>query len=176
MPRFFMLSLIMLALPVQAVELFGLDLSTARRDEFRLAVRQSGAKLLSEAGKDAFYDVYEGDALLHNARRLYLGFSKKDQRFAFIEYEFAGLQQPAMLARLIQKYGQPKKQAAKFISDFNYRWKMDGVQIRLYQDWPHFRTRLSYSRQQSLQQLRAEQSQFEQDQRQQLLVFNQKAY
>ena len=176
MYRFLFLLSLLPALPAQAIELFGIDLNAATRDEFRVAVKQSGAKLISEAGKDAFYDVYEGDALLHNARRLYLGFTKKDQRFAFVEYEFAGLQQPAMLARLIQKYGPPKKRAGNFISDFSYSWRQGDLQILFFQDWPNYRTRLSYIRTPSLQQLRAEQSRFERDQRQQLLVFNEKAY
>jgi hypothetical protein len=176
MIRFLLLLLILPALPVQAIELFGVDLSVATRDELRIAVKQSGAKLLSEAGKDAFYDVYAGGALLQNAQRFYLGFVKKDQRFAFIEYEFSGLQQPAMLSRLIQKYGQPQKRAGKFISDFNYSWQVDGVQIQFYQDWPNYRTRLSYIRKETLQQLRLEQAQFELEQRKQRLVFNEKAY
>ena len=176
MYRYLPLLWLVFAQPLQALELFGKDLSATTRDEFRVAVKQSGAKLLSEAGKDAFFDVYEGGALLHNATRLYLGFVKQNNRFAFVEYEFTGLQQPAMLVRLKQKYGEPDKQAATFISDFRYRWQVDGIQIELYQDWSNYKTRLSYTHKPALQQLRAEQQQFLLSKRQQLLVFNEKAF
>lgn len=167
----------MVAAPLQAIELFGIPLDSALRDNFRSAVKKSGAKLLSEAGKDAFYDTYEGSALLHNAQRLYLGFVKQDQRLAFVEYEFSGLQQPVMLlALLTRKYGKPRQQAGKFLSDFNYQWTVDGIEIRLYQDWAAYKTRLSYNRPQALKTLQVEQKQYALAQRNQLLVYNEAAF
>ncbi len=159
-----------------ALDLFGLDLAAARRDQMRAEVKKTGAKLVSEAGKDAFYDIYEGDSLLHNAQRLYLGFVKKDQRFAFIEYEFNGLRQPTMLARLTTRYGKPQSQPGRYLTDTRYQWRVDGVQISLYQDWPAYKTRLSYIQPQALQQLRAEQQTYARNQRKQRLVYNEKAY
>ena len=69
---------------------------------------------------------------------------KQDKRFAFAEYELTGLKHPKLLQKLQEKYGPPKIIKGKFISDKSYRWKQDGIEIKLEVDWQNFRTRLSY--------------------------------
>ncbi len=176
MTRYYPFLLLLLALPVQGFELFGVNLSTATRDEFRQAVKRSGAKLLSEAGKDTFYDVYQGSSLLQNAGKLYLGFTKTSQQLAFVEYEFNGLQQPALLKKLIQKYGQPAKKPATFLSDFTFQWQKDGVVMSFYQDWAAYKTRLSYIRPGALEQLKQEKIQYEQTRQDQQVRYQEAAY
>lgn len=157
--KYFLFILLFLVLaPAQAVELFGVQLGQASRDQFRSAIKKSGAKLISEAGIDEFYDVYESSRILHNSRRLYLGFVKKDGKFAFAEYEFNGLQQRGLLAKLVEKYGKGQKTSGKYLSDTSWQWQVNGIHITLQSDWQAFTTRLVYRNPDALKLLKQEQT------------------
>lgn len=147
--------------PAYSAQLFGVNLSTATRDELRIAVKNAGVKVVQEAGIDAFFDIYEGDSVLHKAKYLYLGFVKKNQKFAFAEYEFNGLKQPVMLQKLTAKYGKTKPMQGKYFSDVSHSWLSDGIKITLYQDWKGYKTRLTYIDPAALNQLKEEKNQYQ---------------
>lgn len=157
------LFVLLLCLPGTAVgiSLFGVDLTTENLQAFRAAVKNTGAQLKQEAGKDQFFDRYDASRLLPDARQFYFGFVKQDGRFAFAEYEFPGLKHPDLLVKLKQKYGEPTVRKARFISDIEYQWQIDGINIRLYQDWPMYATRLVYSEKAALQSLQQEKLAFD---------------
>lgn len=146
--------------PAKAVELFGIKLLDASRDSFRVAVRNSGISVISEAGDDAFYDVYNSSEALQNLSRFYFGFVKKDRKFAFAEYEFRGLQQQRLLQKLNEKYGKGQKTKGKFITDTEWTWQVNAIKISLKPDWNAYKTRLIYQNPDALQRLRQEQSNF----------------
>lgn len=127
-----------------AAELFGVQLQSATLDQLRAAVKQSGATLIRGAGEGQPYEIYDSKALLEASSRLYLGYVAEDRRFAFVEYEFFGLKQSAMLRKLSAKYGKPATQKGQYISDRQYQWEVNGIQILLQSDWKNYRTRLSY--------------------------------
>lgn len=156
MGRLLLLLLLLLSPPSRAVQLFGIDLSTAQRDALRQAVKQAGAELITEAGGDGFFDTYRSEKLLTDSRRLYLGFVKADGAFAFAEYEFPGLEQPRMLRKLTRRYGPPQETKGRFLSDRLYRWNQGPVLIELRQDWPAHAVRLSYRVEERVRRLRAE--------------------
>ena len=160
MKLFFLIFLLSYLTQAGGAELFGVNLSTTSRDELRVAVKNAGVKLVQEAGIDAFYDIYKGGGILHKAKHLYLGFVKKDNKFAFAEYEFIGLHQPGMLRKLNKKYGNAKRLKGSFMSDQSYSWLSNGIEITLYQDWPAHKMRLSYVNPEALKQLRVEQKMF----------------
>jgi hypothetical protein len=143
-----------------ATMLFGVDLQLATRDEMRTAVRNSGAKLIKEAGSDDFFDEYGSGSLLQGSSRLYLGYVKKDNRLAFVEYQLEGLHHPQMIQKLTIKYGKPETVSGKFFSDNRHQWLSDGVKILMYQDWAAYKTRLLYYLPQNLSDLRLEYQQF----------------
>ena len=145
---------------VNAAELFGVNLTNATRDELRLAVKKAGVKLIQEAGAGAFYDTYKGSSVLHRADHLYLGFVKKDNKFAFAEYEFNGREQPVMLTKLNKKYGAAQIAKGKFMSDKSYSWFSKGIEITFYQDWQAYKMRLIYANPEALIQLKKEQHEF----------------
>jgi len=145
-----------LAAPAAGLELFGVELESTDRAALRAAVRQAGSELIREGGEEAWFDVYDSAAVLPGSRRLYLGFVKADARFAFAEYEFAGLDTSVMLAALRARYGPPETRAGRFLSDRSYRWQRDGVEIELAPDWQNYRVRLTYVVPQSLAALNAE--------------------
>ena len=150
--------LILLAIyPVHAAELFGVALESSSRDQLRAAVKNAGVRLVREAGADAFFDIYQSDRLLHGSKQLFLGFVKQDNRFAFAEYEFAGLRQPEMVRRLTQKYGKPGQAAGRYMTDRAYNWQSGAITISLYPDWKAYKTRLVYFHPERLVQLQKEQ-------------------
>lgn len=144
MDKTWLLLLILIAPQLQAASLFGLDLRQATREQMRVAVKNTGAQLITQSVGDGLYDIYASAKLIPDSHRLYLGFVKKDDHVAFVEYEFIGLNQPQLLQRLSSKYGKPSLTPAQFHSDKSYQWLSEGVQIVLYQDWSAYRTRLLY--------------------------------
>lgn len=142
--------------PATALELFGVELETTDRDALRAAVKETGVELIREGGDEAWFDVYDSAAVLPGSRRLYLGFVKADARFAFAEYEFAGLDAEPMLAALSAKYGEPETRGGRYLTDRSYRWQRDGVVIELGADWHNYRLLLSYFLPQNLAALQRE--------------------
>lgn len=128
-----------------AAELFGVQLATATLDQLRSAAKQAGARLIQESADGRPYDIYDSKALLAGSSHLYLGHVGEDRRFAFVEYEFIGLQQPDMLQKLTAKYGKPVTGKVKYLSDRSYHWVNDGIRISLQDDWQNYRTRLIYA-------------------------------
>lgn len=161
---------------VQGAELFGVDLASTERDELRNAVKNAGLKLISEAGDDRFFDSYESNSVLPKSTRLYLGFIKQDQKFAFAEYEFDGLKHPVLVEKLNQKYGKATLKPGKFLTDQTYRWQSGGVEIDLYVDWSNYKTRLVYSIPEQLGRLKQEKTAFRAQTGEAPLVFNDAAY
>ena len=147
--------------PVVALELFGVNLKSTNRTELRTAVKTAGVRLIREGGEDNWFDVYDSSSVLAGSTRLYLGFVKQDQRFAFAEYEFESLNPAPILSKLKAKYGAAETHAGKFISDRKYRWQSDGIEIELSSDWQNNRARLSYINPVSMSALLAERANYQ---------------
>lgn len=150
--------LLALAPQASALELFGVELETTARDELRDAAKNAGLVLIREGGDDNWFDLYDSSAVLEGSVRFYLGFVKQDQRFAFAEYEFVGLQQKRLLENLTRKYGPAEVEGGRFVSDRRYRWRRDGIEIELNSDWHNYRTRLIYTEPRNMAALLAERS------------------
>lgn len=143
--------------PVAALELFGVDIESTSRDELRGAVKDAGVVLIREGGDDEWFDVYDSSTVFTGSTRLYLGFVRADQRFAFAEYEFNGFNSKRILRDLTTRYGAAETRAGQYVSDSSYLWQRDGIEIRLSSDWHNYKTRLSYVKPANLADLRAEQ-------------------
>lgn len=176
MKRLIFIILLVFIHPAQAVDLFGVNLQDASRGQLRNALKNSGIRLLSEAGVDALYDVYKSDQLLHNSTRLYLGFVNKDKQFAFAEYEFKGLRHQELLQKLITKYGKAQKTGGKYFNDGSWKWKIDSITISLETDWQAYKTRLTYKNPVAMQQLKQEQRLLQAKTNQQQKKFVKQAY
>jgi len=146
--KFFLYRLLVLSVLVSvqshSASLFGVDLLTATKTTLRQAAKTAGARLKSEAGEFEFHDEYFSADILKGSNKLFFGFSKENDKFAFAEYEFKGLNEKFMLRKLISKYGQPKKIKKTFISDAVYRWNVGGIEISYYKDWHQYKTRVTY--------------------------------
>jgi hypothetical protein len=143
-----------------AISLFGIDLAEATTDNLREAAKLAGVVLIREGGQDNWFDSYDSSAVFPGSTFLYLGFIKQDKRLAFAEYEFAGRPQPRTLQLLNLKYGQPKIKSGKFLSDHEYQWNVDTVEIKFYFDWDQYKTRLSYINPGAIEKVRNEQRKY----------------
>lgn len=128
-----------------AVSMFGIELKNAKQNELRRTIRNNGGEVVKEAGRLEFYDEYKSQNLLEGSNRIYLGFLPEDKTFAFAEYEFIGIQQNWMLAKMKKKYGNPITIEGKFISDKIHVWQSEGIEIRFYIDWAAYKTRITYA-------------------------------
>lgn len=157
---FKILSVLLICLPqvASALELFGVALESTSRDELRAAVKQAGIVPIQEADEKQWYDVYDSSQMLAGSSRLFLGFVKADQGFAFAEYEFPGIDASRLLQQLKLKYGDAEAVVGRYMSDRSYRWQRDGIEIKLISDWQNYKTRLSYINVTNLATLQAEQS------------------
>lgn len=157
MKHFILVFLLFFLAPAKAVDLFGMQLQDASRNQLRNALIKSGVRLISEAGDAVFYDTYNSEQVLLNSTHLYLGFVKQDGKFAFAEYEFNGLQQQAMLQKLIAKYGKAQKSNGKYLTDATWTWQINSIIITLKTDWQAYKTRLTYYNPVMLKRLKQEQ-------------------
>jgi len=147
-----------------AVSLFGIELAQTQRPELRDAVKQAGAVLEKEAGEGEFFDRYGSQTLLPGSDKLFLGFVKADQQFAFAEYEFHGFRHPRMLSRLTERYGEAEVLKQDYLSDTVLRWQNQGIEILWFQDWSQYKFRLQYRHPQNLTRLLDEKQAYEQQQ------------
>ena len=121
-------------------------------------MKQAGLVLIQEAGEEEWYDVYDSSTVVDGSSRLFPGFVKSDQSFAFAEYEFTGTD-PGQIAKALKlKYGDADTKTGRYMSDRKYRWQRDGIEIKLASDWQNYRIRLSYIEFNNLAKLQAEQS------------------
>ncbi|MFT5504202.1 MAG: hypothetical protein ACI8XC_001917 [Gammaproteobacteria bacterium] len=145
---------------VSAISLFGIDLAEATTDNLRDAAKLAGVVLIREGGQGNWFDSYDSSAVFPGSTFLYLGFLKQDKRLAFAEYEFTGRPQPGTLKLLNLKYGQPQVKSGKFLSDREYQWEIDTVEIKYYFDWHRYKTRLTYINPGAIEKVQKEQRKF----------------
>ncbi|GEM_PF-580663 len=158
-----------------ALELFGIDLATAERQQLRGAVLRAGAVLERQGGAQLF-DRYGSAQLLDGSRSLYLGFAPDSGRFAFLEYELRPDHSAWMRDKLVAKYGEPQIKPGTFISDALHLWRVDGIEIRLQRDFDCFCSRLAYVAPEALTKLREQRRAGREDRRQRDLGRQSSAY
>ncbi len=137
------------AAPSAAVELFGVPLVSADKARLGLAARAAGATL-STTAKPEVFEVFDSREILAESRTLYLGFDAQDASFAFAEYHINPLAHRRMLEKLRQKYGEPRIESGKFISDQLHSWTVDGIEITYQRQWGCRCSTLLYSSPQKL--------------------------
>ena len=99
---------------------------------------------------------YDSSTIVAGPSRLFLGFVKADQSFAFAEYEFTGTNAKHLAQTLILKYRDAETESGRYMTDRRYRWRRDGIEIKLASDWQNYRIRLSYIEFNNLAKLQAE--------------------
>lgn len=143
------------------IQMFGVRLSSATREEMRQALHSQGMKVIRE---DARYwvDVYDAKGLLNGATKFYLGYAAASQQLAFAEYAFANFMDNNHTAQIVKmvtaKYGPSAETVGQLdMGSYTARWRLsDGMQIQVVREWPETSTYLKFTNMQVESEMKAE--------------------
>ncbi|MDH5517925.1 MAG: hypothetical protein OEY36_08950 [Gammaproteobacteria bacterium] len=150
MQKYLLVIVLLLPAPLMAFELFGVNINQINRVDLRLAIRDSGAEVVREAGDDNWYDVYDMTSNFKQSKFLFVAYEKTTATFAFAEYHLPYDYFRSMLLRLTLKYGKPRVRYGNFESENRHYWTVDGIKIEITQNWNKNLTRLIYTQPEKL--------------------------
>ena len=131
------------------LELFGVKLKGATRDELREAFKAGG---LQPTRVDNRYwaDTYNPASVMEGASEFAAGYVFRTGTFAYATYKFEGFMDTQLVTKVarmvINKYGPPStKSGSEGLGEVNYRWNLaQGMVIRVERGWPDTTTYLRF--------------------------------
>jgi hypothetical protein len=137
------------AAPPQSLELFGVKLKGATRDQLRQAFKSGG---LQPTRVDSKYwiDKYDPASVLEGASEFAAGYVGKTNTFAYAEYTFNGFMDPGLVTKVAKmvtsKYGPPSAhEGMDNLGNVTYRWNLpQGMVIMVTRGWPDTTTYLDF--------------------------------
>ena len=154
---------------IQQLELFGVPLKDATRDQLRQVFKRNGMQVTREDDRH-WIDAYETQAESGGSAEFLAGYVDATDRFAFAAYTFSGFMDTQLVARVIylvsMKYGRPSSQSGNYdLGPVRAEWDMgQGMGIMVYRGWPDTTTSLIYRDAAAYQQMRAEMETVENEQ------------
>jgi len=145
----------------QQLELFGVRLKNATRDQLREALKQNGMRAIRE-DKGNWVDAYDPGEVLEGSSEFLAGYVDATDRFAFAAYLFNGLADTQLVGRVIgmvvTKYGPPTSLSGAYDNGpVSAEWDMgQGMGIMVCRGWPDTTTALIYRDAAAYRQMRAE--------------------
>ena len=156
------------ALPAMAanhkpLELFGVKLNGATRDQLRQAFKQHNLVPTREDNR-YWFDTYAVNGVLDGASQFEAGYVSATNRFAIAEYTFSGsgFMDTQMVKKVIEmvreKYGQPSSLNGDYnLGPVTAQWNMgQDMLITVTRGWPDTTTYLDYEDTANYRQLKAE--------------------
>lgn len=143
------------------LELFGVALKGATRDQLRQAFKQHNLRATRE-DKNYWVDIYDAQGVLDGASQFRAGYVAADDKFAFAEYTFSGFMDTQLVGKVISmvvtKYGSPSSQSGNYgLGPVTAKWNMSqGMQIEVSRGWPDTTTLLKFSDSSGYSKMRAE--------------------
>ena len=135
--------------PKQPLELFGVPLKGATRDQLRNAFKKGGLRPTRE--DDAYWvDIYSAEAVLDGASEFAAGYVMASGQFAFARYTFPASMDTELVGKVIDmvtaKYGPPSSQEGRYsLGHVEAVWnRSQGMQIKVSRGWPDTTTFLSF--------------------------------
>lgn len=131
------------------LQMFGVRLSTATREDIRQAMRQEGIVAQRE---DLAYaeDVYEAPNLMPGLLQLKFSYDPQSQRLAKVEYVFTTFSDNAHVGELMQRierrYGRPANVSGREESGpYHAVWRLqDQMEVFVGREWPSKNTYLKF--------------------------------
>jgi hypothetical protein len=123
------------------VELFGITLKNADREQLRQAFKQNGMKAVRE-DKLYWVDTYNAEGVLEGASEFSAGYVSATGKFAFAEYKFAGFMDTQLVGKVISmvsvKYGRPSAQSGDYgLGPVTATWNIgQDMKIEVSRSWP----------------------------------------
>jgi len=131
------------------LELFGVSLKGATRDELRVAFKQNGLKATRE--EDRYWvDTYAAEGVLEGANEFSAWYVAATGKFAYAEYSFPGFVDTQLVGKVIEmvstKYGRPTSQRGDYrLGEVIAKWSMgQDMQIVVSRGWPDTTTTLRF--------------------------------
>lgn len=131
------------------LQMFGVRLSTATRDEVRQALRQEG--LVAQREDTAFAeDIYDAPNLMPGLLQLKFSYARDSQRLAKVDYIFTTFSDNAHVGELMQRierrYGRPAKVTGREESGpYHAVWRLqDQMEVFVGREWPSKTTYLKF--------------------------------
>lgn len=143
------------------LELFGVSLKGATREQLRQAFKQNGLRATRE--EDRYWvDLYDAQAVLDGASEFTAGYVGASGKFAFAQYTFPGFMDTQLVTKVINmvatKYGRPSSQNGRpELGRVSAKWKIgQGMEIEVSRGWPDTTTYLRFMDSSAHSQMRAE--------------------
>lgn len=144
----------------QAVELFGLDLSTATRSAMRSALRTTQVDVVREV--DTYpYDLYDPSRWKKGATEMTLGYTLKQQLFAVAEITFRSVndtEQVRLVAEDLRNELGPWQRVLgrRAEGPVEFEWRRGDLRILVHRGWPDTTTYIVYEASDRLNEMQAE--------------------
>lgn len=138
------------AAETKTLELFGVPLKGATRDQLRQAFKQNGLSATREEN-NYWADTYNAQGVLDGASDFQAGYVAATGTFAYARYTFPGFMNTQLVGKVINmvatKYGRPSSQNGSYgLGEVTARWNMgQGMQIEVSRGWPDTTTYLSFT-------------------------------
>ena len=143
------------------LELFGVALKGATRDQLRQSFKQNGLRVTREDNK-YWVDTYNADGVLDGASEFQAGYVSASGKFAYAQYTFSGFMDTQLVGKVINmvstKYGRPSSQQGNYeLGGVTAKWNMgQDMQIVVSRGWPDTTTYLQFIDSPSNRQMNAE--------------------
>ena len=131
------------------LELFGVTLKNATRDQLRQAFKQNGLKVTRE-DNNYWVDAYNAEGVLDGASKFQAGYVSASGKFAFAQYTFSGFMDTQLVGKVINmvstKYGRPASQQGNYgLGEVSAKWNMgQDMQVVVSRGWPDTTTFLEF--------------------------------
>lgn len=145
----------------QQLELFGVPLKSATRDQLRQAFKQNGMLVIRE-DKNNWVDAYDARKVLEGSSEFIAGYVDATDRFAFAAYIFFAFKDTQLVGKVIDMvsltYGAPTSQSGSYnMGPVSAEWDMgQGMGVMVCRGWPDTTTALIYRDAAAYRQMRAE--------------------
>jgi len=145
----------------KALELFGVPLKGATRDQLREAFKQNGLRATREEN-NYWADTYNAQGVLDGASDFQAGYVAATGKFAYARYTFPGFMNTQLVGKVINmvvtKYGRPSSENGSYgLGEVTAKWNMgQGMQVEVSRGWPDTTTYLSFTDSGAYKQMLAE--------------------
>lgn len=138
-----------LAQAPKSLDLFGVTLKNAGREELRGVFKRNGLKATREDNR-YWVDNYDAKGVLDDASEFSCGYVSATDKFAYAQYTFPAFMDEQLVAKVIQlvssKYGKPSSQSGNIrLGPVTAKWQLpQGMQIEVSRGWPDTTTYLKF--------------------------------
>lgn len=145
----------------KTLELFGVALKNAPRDQLRQAFKQNGLRVTRE-DNNYWVDTYNAEGVLDGASQFQAGYVAASGKFAFAQYTFSGFMDTQLVGKVINmvstKYGRPSSQKGNYgLGEVTAKWNMgQDMQVVVSRGWPDTTTYLQFIDASAQRQMNAE--------------------